>query len=129
MIVRRIERIAINVPDLDAAMEQFTAALGLPFEAVIAVRQPGGKDVRAAISSAGLELLQETPPNPLVGLRSGHFRTDNLEAAAEQIRKSGGKVLGTFRVGSVEHMITELMGVRLILVCYDGDSIMEAMRC
>jgi len=128
MKVQGLERVAINVPDLEEAVGFFSQILGIAFEGHVDLTQPGSKQVRAAISSKGLELLQEIPPHAVTSLRSMHFRVGDLGEAAEQVQRNGGKLLGRFKTGAVEQLISDIMGVRIIFISYPGDDVIRAME-
>lgn len=127
-MIKKLERVALNVPDMDEAVEAFSKVLGIMFEKTVELTQPDGTMIKAAISSQGMELLQELPPQDKVSMRSFHFRVDDIDQAKEQVEAKGGKVLGRFMVGNVDQMICDIHGARIILICYEGDDIVAAMK-
>jgi predicted enzyme related to lactoylglutathione lyase len=128
MKVDKLERVALNVPNLDEAIKVFSLVLGLEFEKVVELTQPDGKRIKAAISSKGLELLQEFPPLSETSIRSFHFRVPDLEQAKEWVEHKGGKIKGQFMVGKVKEMVCDIYGVRIIIMAYEGDNVIAAME-
>jgi len=128
MKVGKLERVALNVANLDEAVKAYSLVLGIKFEKIFELTQPDGKRVNVAISSQGMELVQENPPLKETSIRSFHFRVSDFEEAREWVEKNGGKVKGQFMVGQVKEMICEIHGARIILMAYTGDDIIAAMK-
>lgn len=128
MEIMKLERVALNVPDLDVACKQFSGALGINFEKIVEMTQPDGTVIKSAISSQGLELLEEIPPIAEASMRSFHFRVVDLDEAESQLNHFGAQALSRFSVGQVEEMICDVSGIRLILLQYEGDDIIAAMN-
>lgn len=127
-MIDKLERVALNVPDLDEAVNVFSQVLGIKFEKIVELTQPDGRQIKAAISSQGMELLVENPPLTETSIRSFHFRVPDLEQAREQVEKNGGKVKGQFSVGNVKEMVCDIYGARIILMSYSGDNVIAAME-
>lgn len=127
-MIDKLERVALNVPDLDEAVNVFSQVLGIKFEKIVELTLPDGKQIKAAISSQGMELLEESPPLMETSIRSFHFRVPDLKQAREQVEKSGGKIKGQFSVGKVEEMVCDIYGARIILMSYAGDDVIAAME-
>lgn len=128
MKIDKLERVALNVSNLDEAVNVFSHVLGIKFEKTVELTQPDGRKIKAAISSQGMELLQEIPPLNETSIRSFHFRVPDIEQAQEWVEKSGGKVKGQFTVGTVKEMVCEIHGARVILLSYKGDDVIAAME-
>lgn len=128
MKVEKLERIALNVPDLEEAVQVFSRLLGIHFEKKVELKQPDGKEIKAMISSQGLELVQEVPPLTEMGVRSFHFRVPDLDAAKKWVDNNGGKVISEFPVGKVRQAVCKISGLRVILINYPGDDVIQAME-
>lgn len=127
MKVENLERVALNVPNLEESIDMFKSFLGIDFEKKVELKQPDGKEIRAAISSKGLELLEETPPLKEMSVRSFHFKVKDLDEAQEWAEKNGGTILGRFSIGDVQQVICKFMDLRIILISYPGADVIKAM--
>lgn len=115
----KLERVAINVPDLDEAMRMFES-IGINFGAVREVQQPGGTTARVALSRLGVELFETSTAATEVTVRSFHLRVDDVDRAAEEVAKKGGKLITRFAVGKMEEAICSFYGLRIVFVSYPG---------
>ena len=127
-MIRKLERVALNVTNLENATALYSRTLGITFEKYGELVQPDGTHVRFAISSGGLELLQEIPPRQEASMRSFHYRVDNLDEAKKHIEQHGGVVLGGFNVGAVKELGALIGGIRMFFLEYEGDDIIAEMN-
>ena len=109
----QLERLAIEVPDLDVWIRAFEALLGAGFERHTVAQATGDLDI--AVHPAGVELVLAGPDGP-PRLRSFHLRTADLSAAADTARRLGWTDAGTFSFRGAEHRAFNAQGLRLILL-------------
>ncbi len=125
MKVKGIERVALQVKNLDDAVTLFSELLGTSFQ-----RQDvkiGGSSLRVAFSDLGIELLQEVPASDVQTLRSFHLRVEDITEVHEAIAAAGGEVLAEFSVGEMAHVVTRVSGFRIIFVSYPGNDALSAL--
>ncbi|WP_435138191.1 methylmalonyl-CoA epimerase [Pseudopelagicola sp. nBUS_19] len=104
-MIGRLNHVAIAVPDLEAASEQYKSALG----ATVGVPQDepnhGVRVVFIELPNTKIELLyplNENSPvqsflnkNPSGGIHHICYEVDDILAARDQLRAKGARVLGT----------------------------------
>lgn len=144
MKFERMEIVGVQVHDLDAAVELFTGLLGLEFRMLV----PGedysfsdsldgsdqsaplvGPGSRVAIDTSGYMELVEVPQSD-EGLRNFHVKVDDLEAAKSLMASRGVRLVRDVVAGGVKEAIfhsEDLCGVRLCIVEYEGESLVEAL--
>jgi predicted enzyme related to lactoylglutathione lyase len=125
MKVKGIERVALQVKNLDDAMALFSELLGTSFQRHDV--QIGDSSLRLAFSELGIELLQEVPASDDETLRSFHFRVEDIKEVHEAIAAAGGEVLGEFSVGEMAHVVTRVGVFRIIFVEYSGNDALSAL--
>jgi predicted enzyme related to lactoylglutathione lyase len=125
MKVKGIERVALQVKDLDDAMALFSELLGTRFQRHDV--RIGESALRLAFSELGLELLQEVPASDDETLRSFHFRVEDIEEVREAIAAASGEVLAEFSVGEMAHVVTRVGVFRIIFVEYPGNDALSAL--
>ena len=125
MKVEKLDRLCITVPNLEKGKDEFLQMLGIKFEKTLETVLPDGKEIRCAISSQGVELV-ENPENK-IAIRSIHFRVEDLDEAQKWVEQNGGKVLSRFLVGRMEEMVCNIFGLRIILINYPGDDPLAAL--
>jgi hypothetical protein len=108
----RLERLAVEVPDLNAWIGRFESVLGPGFGRDV-VRQKTG-EVHVAIHPAGVELLENHGGEPR--LRSFHLRSSDLEQTLERARKAGWKELDSFQAEGRRHVVFDVAGLRVCLL-------------
>ncbi|GIM44960.1 hypothetical protein DNHGIG_05090 [Collibacillus ludicampi] len=124
MRVKGIERVALEVKDIDESVLLFSKLLGTRFQ-----RQDlkiGSSSIKLAFSSLGIELIQEQD-SEFDSLRSFHIRVEDMSEVPSAVSEVGGEVLSKFRVGAMEHMVTKIGSFRIVFVCYSGDDSLEAL--
>lgn len=146
MDLQKMELVGLNVRDIDAAMDVFSRLLGVEFvrfdftdETPIGRFSVDGDD-QGALSPRGtivamdrtgyIELIQTDPPTEDEGLRNIHFKVSDIDAAVEDLRSRGFRIVANMRIGKLREAVldpTDLHGVRLCLVEYDAPSMIEAM--
>ncbi len=109
----RLERLAVEVPDLAAWAAAFEEILGPGFERH-RVRQRSG-DVEIAIHPGGVELVAGEPESA-PRLRSFHLGAPDLGAAAERARNLGWRHVDRVVLGGRAHEIFDAEGLRIILI-------------
>ena len=99
-MIEKIDRIAIAVKDLDGAMEFFSDLLGIEFDDPSSA---GNIGMRGAYSSSGLELIEPTGSDTVIGkfvqergegLWALVFKVKDLDAAVEKFKRKGMRVAG-----------------------------------
>ncbi|OQM77434.1 methylmalonyl-CoA epimerase [Manganibacter manganicus] len=106
-MLRRLNHIAIAVPDLDAATATYRDVLGARVGAPQALPEHGVTVVFVELDNTKVELLEplgENSPiaaflarNPLGGMHHVCYEVDDIEAVAAQLKASGARVLGDGR--------------------------------
>jgi len=140
MKVERLDRVAINVQNLDEAQKFFSDLLGTKFEMSpietlekkehIASTSDGTVFKGIAFSPIGLELIETSPPCKEEGLRSFHLKVSDLEEAKAEMKRKGVRLVAEFRHGGLKEAIfsrDDLRGVRLVLVEYHAPDVMSAI--
>lgn len=125
MKVKELERVALQVKNLDDAMMLFSELLGTSFQRHDV--QIGDSSLRLAFSELGIELLQEVPARHDETLRSFHFRVEDIKEVHEAIAAAGGEVLAEFSVGEMAHVVTQVGVFRIIFVEYPGNDALSAL--
>ena len=141
MKVERLDRVAINVKNLDEAKKFFSDLLGTSFEMSpietlekkehIASTSDGLVFKGVAISPIGLELMETSPPCKEEGIRSFHLKVTDLEEAKADMKRKGVRLVAEFRHGGLKEAIfgrDDLHGIRLVLVEYEGSDAMSAIK-
>ena len=125
MKVKGIERVALQVKNLDDAMVLFSDLLGTSFQRHDV--KIGDSPLRLAFSDLGIELLQEIPESDVETFRSFHLRVEDIKEVREAIVVAGGEVLAEFSVGEMAHVVTRVGGFRIIFVSYPGNDALSAL--
>ncbi|MDX6644990.1 MAG: hypothetical protein QOK40_717 [Miltoncostaeaceae bacterium] len=108
----RLERLAVEVPDLVGWIDRFESVLGPGFRRQ-SVRQATGT-VDVAIHPAGVELLAKTDGQPR--LRSFHLRSSDLEQTLARARAAGWRELDSFHVDGRRHVVFDVSGLRVVVL-------------
>jgi hypothetical protein len=93
-----LSRIAVEVDDIEAAVADLRAVLGIEIADPIDIAEMG---IRAAVSASGIELVQRTEPDPLPAkhwrppLAAAIIAVDSLDAAAERMKAAGVPLIQT----------------------------------
>jgi hypothetical protein len=90
----RLERLAIEVPELDGWVDRFEAVLG-PGVGRRSVCQATGT-VHVAIHPAGIELLAKPGSEPR--LRSFHLSSSDVAQTVQRARSAGWREIASFEV-------------------------------
>jgi len=118
----RLERLALEVPDLERWVRDFEQLLGPGFQRY-RVRQAGG-ELSLAIHPGGVELL-ELPSASGPRLRSFHLRTSDLPEAVRRARSLGWRPVDRVVLDGRAHEFFDAHGLRVVLVedrqCSAGD--------
>lgn len=140
MKVERLERVGINVKNLDEAINLFSRILGTTF-----VKQQWGKAERTitehvdrklvetnrkvALDRTGfLELIEPTPPAEKEGLRNIHLKVQNFEQAKAEMKREGIRLIEEIKGPHFKEAVfhpDDLCGVRLCLVEYDAQDMLD----
>jgi hypothetical protein len=108
----RLERLAVEVPDLEGWIERLESVLGPGFRR-LSVRQGTGT-VDVAIHPGGVELLVKPGGEPR--LRSFHLRSSDLDRTLTRARAAGWRELDSFRVDGRRHVVFDVSGLRLVVL-------------
>ena len=100
--VKRVERVALAVEDLEAATAFFEGWFGAKFHPEEVIEDMGIRYRPFDLGESKLELLQATRPDSPVarfiqsnrgpGVHHITFEVDDLEAATEELERRGGRV-------------------------------------
>jgi methylmalonyl-CoA/ethylmalonyl-CoA epimerase len=103
-MIGRLNHVAIAVPDLEAAAEQYKSVLGADVGAPQDEPDHGVTVVFITLPNTKIELLyplgEESPingfleKNPAGGIHHVCYEVDDITAAAETLKASGARVLG-----------------------------------
>ena len=104
-MIGRLNHVAIAVPDLEAASEQYRAVLGADVGAAQDEPDHGVTVVFITLPNTKIELLYplgDASPiagflekNPSGGIHHVCFEVEDIRAAAEKLKASGARVLGS----------------------------------
>jgi hypothetical protein len=108
----RLERLAVQVPDLEGWIHRFEAVLGPGFRR-LSVRQATGV-VDVAIHPAGIELLALPDGEPR--LRSFHLKSADLERTVARARAAGWREIDSFQADGRRHVVFDVGGLRLVIL-------------
>jgi len=135
MKVEKLDRVAMNVENLDKAIAFFSDLLGITFDKL---PSPPGMRSQVAISPAGLELLEmglealnDQPPIQKEGIYCFHFKVDNLERAKAEMKKKGVRLIRDITLGTLKEAVfcrDDLHGAVIVLVEYTKPKVIEAIR-
>ncbi len=100
--IRRIERVALAVADLDAAQEFFESWFGAQFDPEENIEDMGIRYRPFRLGESMMEILQATrPDSPVARFLASHggpgvhhitFEVDDLDAAVAELERRGGRV-------------------------------------
>ena len=100
--IKRVERIALAVPDLDVAQKFFEGWFGAKFHPEEHIEDMGIRYRPFDIGTSRMELLQPTRPDSPVarflesnggpGVHHITFEVDDLDAAVAELERRGGRV-------------------------------------
>ena len=141
MKVEKLDRVAINVKNLDEAVQFFSDLLGITFyrvpveELKRTVTEHGDRAFeelvhKVAISPMGLHLREESLPVTKEGVFSFHLKVSNLDEAKAEMKAKGIRLLMELEQGGQRGAVyspEDLHGIKLVLVEYEGPSAIEAM--
>lgn len=137
--------VGLVVSDLDATIEQYARLFGLEFIVFNAgvdyslsydtaaagdTAPPLPAQARIGFDTANHFELMEMPGVP-EGLRNVHYRVDDMDAAVAHLVAEGLTPAQVIQVGDAKEVVfdaTELSGLRLVLVEYEGDSFARALE-
>ena len=108
----RLERLAVEVSDLDGWIDRLEPVLGPGFRRH-SVRQATGV-VDVAIHPAGVELLAK--PDGEARLRSLHLRSSDLEGTLKRARAAGWRELDSFHAEGRRHVVFDVSGLRVVVL-------------
>jgi len=109
-MIGRLNHVAIAVPDLEAAMAQYSNALGAKVGTPQDEPDHGVRVVFIELPNTKIELLyplDDTSPingflqkNPVGGIHHICYEVDDIAAAAEHLTATGARVLGEVKTGA-----------------------------
>lgn len=107
--IKRIERIALAVPDIDIAQEFFESWFGAIFEPEEHIEDMGIRYRPFTVGNSRMELLNPTREDSPVakfldsnngpGVHHITFEVDDLDAAIEELEKRGGRIASRHTYG------------------------------
>jgi len=109
----RVERLAINVPDLTRWITTLEQLLGPGFERSTVQQRSG--PIEIAVHPAGIELVantQQTSPS----LRSFHLATDDIDRTVGIASELGWTRIDTVTLNERRYEVFDADGIRLLLV-------------
>lgn len=126
MDIERIDRVAIEVGDLDRAVDFFADLFDTEFRRLV-VDPPAGKRLHVALSPLGLELLSSDNSPPGARLRSFHLKVPNIEQTEKALEKQSLEITGKLQINGLHQIVCNLYGLRVIFVAYDAPSAADAI--
>lgn len=109
-MIKKVDHIAVVVPDLDAAMKFWVEAFGLSLERIEAVPREGVDVAFLPVGQSEIELLQPTDPESGVarylekrgaGLHHLCFEVDDIEATLSRLKAADIQLINeTANVGA-----------------------------
>jgi methylmalonyl-CoA/ethylmalonyl-CoA epimerase len=109
-MIGRLNHVAIAVPDLAAAAEQYRGALGADVGPVLALPEHGVSVVFITLPNTKIELLEplgEASPiaaflakSPAGGMHHLCYEVADIAAAAARLTAAGARVLGPAKIGA-----------------------------
>lgn len=146
MKIERMEVVGIDVQDIDKAARLFEDLLGIKFRhcrfgidvmpqsGATQADDPAAPDlngIRLAIDPTGyLELVQTSSASAREGFRNMHFKVTDIEEAKAELKAKGIRLIADSHIGGLREAIfhpEDLHGIRLCLVQYDADSMIDAI--
>ena len=135
----KLERVTLNVRDLETAKEFFSQLLNTTFEdfpenttSLEIIPKPDNFiKFRAAISPMGIELFESFPKVEHEGIRNVTWRVDDMQEAQEEMKKRGIQHVYDIKWGRLKETIysaDDMYGVRWVLNEFPGDSAIKAAR-
>ena len=132
----KLERIAINVKNLDEAKKFFSDLLNTTFEDLcdasimkLDPAPPGTFKRRSTVSPLGIELYEPYPTVEKEGVRNITWRVDDLEEAKEWHKKRGIRQILEVTAGAFKAAVfnpEDVYGVRWAVEEYEGKTALEA---
>jgi hypothetical protein len=113
-----LERLAVEVPDLEAWTAAFESLLG-PGYRRSSITVAGG-EIDFALHPGGVELVSTPGQGPR--LRSFHLRVPDLETALSQVGRFGWREVDRFVVDGRTQVVLDAGGLRLILLAGPPDA-------
>jgi methylmalonyl-CoA/ethylmalonyl-CoA epimerase len=123
----KIDRVAIAVKDLEKAVEFFSDLLDIEFDIVGSSQELG---MRGAYSASGLELIEPTHPESIIGrfleergegLWAVVLKVKNMDEAIKKFKEKGLKVAGDVTAGAMREVAFHPKGshgVEIVLAEY-----------
>ncbi|MCW8908450.1 MAG: methylmalonyl-CoA epimerase [Sedimenticola sp.] len=109
-MIGKLNHVAIVVPDLAAGSAVYRDTLGATVSDPVDLPEHGVTTVFVELPNTKIELLHplgEASPiarflenNPAGGVHHVCYEVEDIEAAAERMRKAGARVLGDIRIGA-----------------------------
>lgn len=109
-MIGRLNHVAIAVPDLEKAMEQYRDILGTHVSEPIDVPDHGVRTVFISLPNIKIELLHplgDRSPiagflekNPSGGMHHMCYEVEDIHKAVERIQEKGGRILGKPKIGA-----------------------------
>lgn len=146
MKIERMEVVGIDVHDIQKAARLFEDVLGIKFRhcrfgidvmpesSATEAADPAApdiKNIRLAIDPTGyLELIQTNSASAREGFRNLHFKVTDLEEAKAEMKAKGIRLIADSHIGGLREAIfhpEDLHGIRLCLVQYDANSMIDAI--
>jgi hypothetical protein len=143
MKFERMEFLGVVVDDLEVGVRRFSEVFGLDFEIVdiaeLDIEAADGVLPDAKAPQSGMRLAFDTSgffelvevAGAAEGFRNIHFRVDDMEQAVAQLSGKGLRLVRQFWIGRMKEAIfaaDDLYGIRVVLVEYEGASLVAAMR-
>jgi methylmalonyl-CoA mutase C-terminal domain/subunit len=140
MKIERLERVGVNVKNLDEAIKLFSRVLGTTFvkpqmeKSEWTIIEHADRDfaetkIKVALDRTGfLELLERTPLVEKEGLDNIHLKVPNLEQAKAEMKREGIRLIEEIKDPHFKEAVFhshDLCGVTLCLVEYDAHDLLD----
>jgi catechol 2,3-dioxygenase-like lactoylglutathione lyase family enzyme len=118
--VRKLERVAVFVRDIEEAKRFWGDLLETGFNTVNVTQSTGATDI-AALSQLGFELVEfVSPPSQLDGGFAVIFRVDNLQELIVDMKKKGFEPETRIDIDNLEEAVYVIRGVTLVFAEHTG---------
>jgi len=116
MKILKIENVLLTAKNIDESVSFFSGLLGIEFERRGHHILPDGMEVNIAISSLGVELVEQLKPRLAQdGMRGISLRVADLKSAREEMKQKGFEPIVEFEIPNLKEAIYIIRGMRLAL--------------
>jgi predicted enzyme related to lactoylglutathione lyase len=120
---QKIEKLILNVQDLTEAESFYASLLGITFERHAQHVLDDGVQVRGAISSFGLELVEQTKPRTWTeGVRGFSIVVPDIEEVKTEMKRRNIPLVVDFDLPDMKESIYHFRNMRVVFIQYKQKS-------